>query len=243
MTDLFSINEKYILITGASSGIGREIAIQCSQGGARVIITGRDQARLEETRSLMSGGEHSIIACDLAEEQNIQELVKQLPELNGVVFCAGVIEYNPVRFVNGNKIRNTFAVNFDSQVLLTQQLIKQKKLKNSSSLVYVSSIASLLGVAGTAMYAASKASLNAFVRVTASELAPQKIRANSICPGIVITPMGEHAQDMSEDLAKDYPLGLGQPVDVAAPCIFFLSEASKWITGTELVMDGGLTLK
>ena len=242
MTDLFSIREKYILITGASSGIGREIAIRCSQGGAHVIITGRNQARLEETRNLMSG-EHTIIACDLSEEQNIQELVKQLPELHGAVFCAGVIEYNPVRFINSTKIRNTFAVNFDSQVVLTQQLIKQKKLKSGSSLVYVSSIASLLGVAGTAMYAASKASLNAFVKVTASELAPQKIRANSICPGIVITPMGEHAQDMSEDLAKDYPLGLGQPVDVAAPCIFFLSEASKWITGTELVMDGGLTLK
>jgi len=243
MTDLFSINEKYILVTGASSGIGREIAVRCAESGARLVITGRDQARLEETRQLMSGEGHTAIACDLAEEQNIQELVKQMPELNGAVFCAGVIEYNPVRFVNGNKIRNTFAVNFDSQVLLTQQLVKQKKVKNGSSLVYVSSIASQLGVAGTAMYAASKASLNAFVRVTASELAPQKIRANSICPGIVVTPMGEHAQDMSADLAKDYPLGLGQPVDVAAPCIFFLSEASRWITGTELVMDGGLTLK
>ncbi len=242
MTDLFSIHEKYILITGASSGIGREIAIRCSQGGSRIIITGRDQSKLEETLSLMSGA-HSLLACDLSVEQNILDLVKQLPELDGVVFCAGVIEYNPVRFVNGHKIRNTFAVNFDSQVLLTQQLIKQKKLKSGSSLVYVSSIASLLGVAGTAMYAASKAALNAFVRVTASELAPQKIRANSICPGIVATPMGEHAQDMSEDLAKDYPLGLGQPVDVAAPCIFFLSDASKWITGSELVMDGGLTLK
>lgn len=242
MTDLFNIEGKTILITGASSGLGKEIAIKCSEKGAQLIITGRDKDKLADTHNQLKGTNQSI-TCDLSEEVNIVELVKELPPLDGVIFCAGVIEYNPVKFINSAKIKNTFAINFDSQALLTQQLIKHKKLKSQSSLVYVSSIASKIGVPGTALYAASKASLNAFVKVTASELAGQKIRANSICPGIVVTPMGEHAQDMSNDLEKDYPLGLGQPIDVVGPCIFFLSDASKWITGSELIMDGGLTLK
>lgn len=242
MTDLFSLEGKTILITGASSGLGKEIAIRCSEKDASLIITGRNKDKLIDTNNQLKGSNHTIV-CDLSEESNITELVKQLPLLDGVIFCAGVIEYNPVKFINSTKIKNTFSVNFDSQVILTQQLIKLKKLKPQSSLVYISSIASKIGVPGTALYAASKASLNAFVKVTASELAGQKIRANSICPGIIVTPMGEHAQDMSNDLAKDYPLGLGQPIDVVGPCIFFLSEASKWITGSELIIDGGLTLK
>ncbi len=242
MTDLFNIEGKTILITGASSGLGKEIAIRCSEKGASLIITGRDKSKLEDTYHQLKGNNQYQI-CDLSEENNIIELVKELPPLDGVIFCAGVIEYNPVKFVNSSKIKNTFSVNFDSQVILTQQIIKQKKLKQQSSLVYISSIASKIGVPGTALYAASKASLNAFVKVTASELAGQKIRANSICPGIIVTPMGEHAQDMSSDLEKDYPLGLGNPIDIVGPCIFFLSDASKWITGSELIIDGGLTLK
>ena len=240
--NLFDIRGKNILITGASSGIGREIAIQCSEAGANIVITGRDVEKLKET-SLCVNTLLTLIPCDLSNSDNILEFVPQLPKLDGVIFCAGIAEYLPVKFINKDKIQNIFSVNFDSQVILTQQLIKHKKLNNNSSLVYVSSIASKLGVAGTAMYASSKAALNAFMKVTASELATQKIRANSICPGIVITPMGEKAQDMSTDASKDYLLGLGQPINIVGPCIFFLSDASKWITGTELIIDGGLTLK
>lgn len=242
MTDLFNIEGKQILITGASSGLGKEIAIKCSEKGAQLIVTGRDKDKLADTFHQLKGMHHSV-PCDLSVESNIADMVKELPALDGVIFCAGVIEYNPVKFINSAKIKNTFSVNFDSQVLLTQQLVKHKKLKQQASLVYISSIASKIGVPGTALYAASKASLNAFVKVTASELAGQKIRANSICPGIIATPMGEHAQDVSTDLEKDYPLGLGQPIDIVGPCIFYLSDASKWITGSELIMDGGLTLK
>jgi NAD(P)-dependent dehydrogenase (short-subunit alcohol dehydrogenase family) len=238
---MFNIKGKTILITGASSGIGKEIAIQCSEAGANVIITGRDNIRLLETIDDMKCG--LSYPCDLSDEDSIIKLVSNLSNLDGVIFCAGVVEYLPVKFTNKKKIQNTFSVNFDSQVILTQQLIKHKKLNNNSSLVYISSIASKLGVAGTAMYASSKAALNAFMKVTAAELASQNIRANSICPGIVITPMGEKAQNMSNEIEKDYPLGLGRPIDIAGPCIFFLSDASKWITGAELIIDGGLTLK
>jgi len=241
MNNLFNIEGKTILVTGASSGIGKEIAIQCANERANVIITGRDSNRLLETSNQMSFNNKQIV-CDLNNEDNITQLIQSLPELDGVVFCAGAVEFSPVRLINLKKINNLFSINFNSQVILTQQLLKYKKIKPNSSLVYISSISSKVGVVGTAIYASTKAALNAFVRVTASELSNQKIRVNSICPGTVITPMGEKAVSMSEGIENIYPLGLGKPIDVAGPSIFLLSDASKWITGTELILDGGLTL-
>jgi len=245
MDNLFDIEYKKILVTGASSGIGKEIAIKLNALGADVIITGRNEERLEETKNDLAfhlGTPVEAYPCDLSKEDEIKNLVSLLPQLDGVVFCAGVVEYYPIKFINAEKINNIFSVNLNSQILLTQQLVKNKKIKPNGSLVYISSIASKIGVAGTALYAASKAGLNGFVKVTASELANQKIRANSICPGIIQTPMTEKAQNVNDDLAKDYPLGLGKTIDVVGPCIFLLSDASKWITGTELILDGGLTL-
>jgi short-subunit dehydrogenase len=242
MNNLFDIKDKNILITGASSGIGKEIAINLNALGANVIITGRNEERLNETKNYLVYGSVVSYSCDLSKEDEIKKLVTSLPQLDGVVFCAGVVEYYPIKFINTEKINNIFSVNLNSQILLTQQLVKNKKLKPNGSLVYISSIASKIGVAGTALYAASKAGLNGFVKVTASELSGQKIRANSICPGIIQTPMTEKAQNVNDDLGKDYPLGLGETIDVVGPCIFLLSNASKWITGTEIILDGGLTL-
>lgn len=245
MNNLFDIEYKNILVTGASSGIGKEIAIKLNALGANVIITGRNEERLNETRDLLIyhlGIPAESYPCDLSKEDDIRKMVTELPQLDGVVFCAGVVEYYPIKFINSEKINNIFSVNLNSQIILTQQLTKNKKLKPNGSLVYISSIASKIGVAGTSLYAASKAGLNGFVKVAASELSNQKIRANSICPGIIQTPMTEKAQNVNSDLAKDYPLGLGETIDVVGPCIFLLSDASKWITGTELILDGGLTL-
>ena len=241
MIDLFNIKDKKILITGASSGLGKELAINCSKAGAEVIITGRNKSRLTEVSECDTKIQSHI--CDLHSEEDIKTLIKMLPKLDGVIFSAGIIEYIPVKLLDKNRIKNTMSINFDGQVLLTQQLIKNKILNPNSSLVYISSIASKLGVTGTAMYAASKAALNSFVKVTASELASQKIRANYICPGIILTPMGEKAQEANNNISIEYPLGLGTPIDIVGPCVFLLSDASKWITGTELIMDGGLTLK
>lgn len=239
---LFNIKDKVILITGASSGIGKELATQCAELGAKVIITGRNEKRLEETFT-SSDNIYLSIPSDLSSEENIVGLTQDLPPLDGVIFCAGVVEYSPIKSLNSNRINNTMSINFNSQVLLTQQLIKHKKLKRGSSLIYISSIASKIGVIGTAMYASSKSALNAFVRVTASELSSQNIRANSICPGIILTPMGEKAQSMNSDVKKDYPLGLGTTNDIVGPCVFLLSDAGRWVTGTEMILDGGLTLK
>lgn len=242
MNNIFDIANKSILITGGSSGLGRELAIHCSKIGANVIITGRDINRLKEVRE-KSEGKINYISANLCDELEIQKLVENIPNLDGVIFCAGIVEYSLVKMLNSKKIKNVFDINFNSQVLLTQQLLKQKKLNKKTSLVYISSIASKIGIPGTSIYAASKAALNGFVKVLASELSIQEIRANSICPGIIITPMGTEAIDLSDDLAKDYPLGLGDPKDILGPCIFLLSDSSKWITGIELVLDGGLTIK
>ncbi len=245
---MFSLAQRSILVTGASSGIGRQIALRAAEAGAELFLTGRDAARLEETRSL-AGGKATCLPADLIREEALQSLVAALPRLQGVVFCAGKVDYTPVKFLNAAKLEELFSLNFNSQVLLTRLLIREKKLEKGASLVYISSISSLLGVPATALYAASKAALNAFVRVTAAELAGQRIRANALCPGLVKTPLlsraaeGNLSEEAFAEAAKAYPLGLGEADDVAGPAVFLLSDAARWITGTSLVADGGLTLQ
>ena len=243
-TNYFDIAGKHILVTGASSGIGREVAIQLALAGATISVTGRSETKLLDTISNIDAATISYFgAHDLTDDESIKQLVNNCDNLDGVVFCAGIAEYTPIKVLSSLKLQNTLNTNFISQVQLTTLLLKNRKLNVDSSLVYISSISSRKGVAATAAYASSKAALSAFVRVLATEVAkPNKIRVNSLCPGIVKTPMGQMVADLVEDISADYPLGLGDTVDIANSCIFFLSDASKWITGTELVLDGGLTL-
>jgi NAD(P)-dependent dehydrogenase (short-subunit alcohol dehydrogenase family) len=245
---MITLKDKNILITGASSGIGRQIAITASELGAKLTIIGRNVEKLNETLSLLTGNEHKSYIIDLSDSANMQTLISESYAYDGVVFNAGVVEYLPVKFLNENKINSIFATNFDSNVLLSQKLIKNKLLKKSGSLVFVSSISSKLGVPGTAMYTASKAALSAFSKVLASELASQGIRCNSVSPGIIKTSMTEQAIDVvsDEELKKaesEYPLGYGEPADVAGLIMYLLSDVSKWMTGSDLVIDGGFTLK
>jgi NAD(P)-dependent dehydrogenase (short-subunit alcohol dehydrogenase family) len=245
---MITLQNKNILVTGASSGIGREIAITASKLGAKVTIVGRNVEKLKETISLLTGNGHKMYAADLSVAANIDELIGESLPYDGVVFNAGIVEYLPVKFLNENKIDSIFSVNFDSNVILSQKLIKKKLLQKKASLVFISSISSKLGVSGTAMYAASKAALISFSKVLATELAPQGIRSNSICPGIVKTAMTEQASNVvsEEELKKaesEYPLGYGEPSDVAGLTMYLLSDISKWMTGSDLIMDGGFTLK
>ncbi|MGN6602882.1 MAG: SDR family NAD(P)-dependent oxidoreductase [Ginsengibacter sp.] len=245
MTD-FNLKNKTFLVTGSSSGIGKQTAISLSQYGGRICITGRNEQRLAETLSLLKGENHLMIKADLTNEDDALNLINELPKLDGVVFSSGIVEYWPVKFIDLNKIRKIFDVNFDSQVILTQRLLKNKRINRNSSLVYISSISSKIGVPGTALYAASKAAVNAFVKVLASELAGQGIRVNAICPGIVKTPMIDKAQIVvtQETIEKGeaaYLLGYGTQADVANAAIYLLSDASRWMTGNELILDGGLT--
>lgn len=245
---MIQLKDKRILVTGASSGIGREIAITASQLGAYVTIIGRNIGNLKETLSLLQGGGHEMYLIDISIYEDIEKVIKLFSPFDGVVFNAGVVEYLPIKFINSFKIDSVFSVNFNSNVIICQQLIKNKLINKKGSLVHISSISSKLGVSGTAMYSASKAALSSFSKVLASELASQGIRSNSVCPGIVKTAMTETATAVvsAEEIKKaaiDYPLGYGEVSDVAGLVMYLLSDLSKWMTGSELIIDGGVTLK
>jgi NAD(P)-dependent dehydrogenase (short-subunit alcohol dehydrogenase family) len=245
---MIQLKDKHILVTGASSGIGRQIAITASQLGACVTIIGRNVENLQETISFLQGDGHKMFSIDISINEDIEKLISLCSSFDGVVFNAGVVEYLPVKFLNSSKIDSVFSVNFNSNVILSQQLIKNKLINKKGSLVFISSISSKLGVQGTAMYSASKAALSSFSKVLASELASQGIRSNSVCPGIVKTAMTETAAHVVsvEEMKKaaiDYPLGYGEVSDVAGLVMYLLSDVSKWMTGSELIIDGGFTLK
>lgn len=237
---------KHILVTGASSGMGKVFCRMIAAEGGKVSLVARNKERLNETMLQLEGAGHNCYICDLTDEEQLKVLVGQLQSLDGVVFCAGINEYVPVKFIKQEKIDRIFQTNYHSQIILTQMLLKKKIINKNASLVYISSLSSVLGVSGTILYASSKAALNSAVRVIASELAPQGIRANAICPGIVRTEMLSCTNIDEETFAKqeaDYPLGLGMPEDVGHAVIYHLSDGSRWLTGNCMVLDGGFSLK
>ena len=240
------LKEKHILVTGASSGIGRTISQLVAEGGAIVHIVGRNEHRLANTLSSLYGNKNTSHVCDLLNENDIHSMVENLPKLDGVVFCAGVNEFITARFIKKEKIDNIFSSNCFSSILLVQQLLKKKLLNKGASLVFISSLSSLMGIPATMLYAASKAAVNSVVKVLATELSGQKIRANAICPGIIKTPMLENTNISEEQFLqqeKQYPLGLGTPEDVANAVIFHLSDMSRWLTGNIMILDGGFSLQ
>jgi len=247
MYNPFSLEEKTILVTGASSGIGRAIAIECSKMGASVIITGRNEERLSQTFELLEGCSHKKIICDLFSEESIKELTNQLSILNGIVYAAGIVKTLPFQFVSSKEIKNIFDVNFLAPVLLSQTLIKTKKMSKDASIVFVSSIDGPITVhAGNSMYAASKGAVTAIAKNMAVDLAPKKIRVNCILPGMTETPLihtGYITQEQLDIDMKLYPLKrYGKPEEIAYAAVYFLSDASAWTTGANLIIDGGFTL-
>jgi NAD(P)-dependent dehydrogenase (short-subunit alcohol dehydrogenase family) len=247
MNNPFSLSEKKILITGASSGIGKATAIECSKMGATIIITGRNQERLNQTYQQLSGKGHSQYVADLCLEDDLNMLSMNIPEINGLVNAAGIVKTLPFQFINREDLSSIFDINFMAPVLLTQKLVKAKKLDKESSIVYISSIdGPVIAHVGNSMYAASKGALSAMVRTMALDLATKKIRVNSIFPGMIDTPL-IHQDDITEEQLsqelKKYPLRrYGEPEEIAYGAIYLLSEASKWVTGTNLIIDGGFTL-
>ena len=237
---------KHILVTGASSGMGRVFSRMIAEQGAQVSLLARNEEKLKETISQMDGSGHHYFICDLTNDDQIKCAVSQMNPLDGVVFCAGINDYVPVKFIKQEKIEHIFQTNYNSQIILTQMLLKKKLINKKASLVYISSLSSILGVPGTLLYASSKAALNSAVRVIAAELAPQGIRANTICPGIVKTEMLGSTNIDEESFFKqeaDYPLGLGTPEDIGNAVLYHLSDASRWLTGNSMVIDGGYSLK
>jgi len=243
----YSLEGKTVLITGASSGIGQETAVQCSKLGAKVVITGRDAERLKQTYDMLEGDGHIQILANFDKDEDIERMVEEIPELDGVVNNAGMSKGTPITYIKKSDIDEVFRVNLYSVMLFTRLLVKKKKLARGGSLVFTSSISSRVTAAGIAIYASSKAALSAYMRNCAIELGPRGIRANAVLPGMVETKLIENGKYTEEDKQADltlYPLGrYGRPEDVAYLMIYLLSDASAWMTGSELVIDGGRCLK
>lgn len=240
----FSLSGRTILVTGGSSGIGRAGAVMASQMGAKIILTGRDEKRLAHCKADLSGAGHEVLPLDLLDEAAIQAFAKIMPEIDGMVFAAGIAEVIPFRMVSPAHVNRVMQLNFNAPVYLTQALLKLKKFKHATSLVYISAISDHIAPAGSAVYSASKAALNSFVRSIAIETSKARIRANCISPGYVQTPMLDKIASTTsvDEMVKLAPLGLIQPEEVAASIVYLLSNASKWVTRSNLVIDGGLTI-
>lgn len=243
----FSLMGKKILVTGASSGIGRAIAIECSKAGAEVVITARNEKRLEETLAQIRGGESILLPADLTKEKSRKKLLELTPELDGIVHCAGIVNPLLFQFISEEKLKDIFEINFFSPVLLTKELIKAKKIINEGSIVFISSIAgNYCSSIGGSMYSASKAAINGMTKGMALDLSNKRIRVNTICPGMIETNIFEESGISKEQLETDilrYPMKrYGTPEEIGYAAIYLLSNASKWITGSDLVIDGGFTL-
>lgn len=248
MYNPFSLEGKTILITGASSGIGRTTAIECTKMGAKVIITARNAQRLNDTFSELQGDGHQQIIADLADTASIENLVNQIDKVDGVVSNAGIANTEPIPFYKEEELETIFKTNTFSMMMLTKFLLKKKKLNKPASIVYTASIGNVFS-AGVAngIYGASKCAIDGFMRTAAVELAPKGIRCNSVNPGMVetniMTDNSRISAEQFEEDKKKYPLGrYGKPEDVAWAIIYLLSEASSWITGTALKLDGGVTI-
>lgn len=247
MNTPFELHGKTVLVTGASSGIGRQTAVSISEMGGMVVLTGRNEQRLHETLSMLKGEGHQVFCADLMSDNERMELVTRLPILNGIVHCAGVVQPYPIQFLNQKKIDETLKINYEIPVLLMSAITSKKRLAEHASVVFLSSISGQHPHKGGAMYAGSKAALEAFSKVVALEFYPQGIRSNCISPAMVKTAMFDQAaegmsdESMNEHIAQ-YPLGVGYPTDVANAVVFLLSDASRWITGINITLDGGFLL-
>ncbi len=243
----FSLVGKTILVTGATSGIGRATAIECSKMGATIILTGRNEIRLSETLNLLEGNNHIKISADLCDEEKRSKLVNMISKIDGLVHAAGKVKTLPFQFLNKVSITDTFEINFIAPTLLTQQLIKTKKINEGGSIVFISSInGPTIASVGHSAYAASKGAISAVVKNIAIEVASKHIRVNGILPGMTETPLIHRDAITDEQLEvdrKNYPLKrYGEPKEIAFAAIYLLSDASAWVTGTNLIIDGGFTL-
>ena len=242
-----SLEGKTILVTGASSGIGKATAIECSKLGARVVITGRDEARLQQTLSSLEGEGHVVITADLGEDDGIRFLVERVPVLNGIVHAAGISDTVLFQFLKKERLENIFNINFFAPVVLSQLLLKKKLLQKGGSIVFLSSIdGPVTAHIGNSMYSATKGALSAMMQNMSIELASKGIRVNAVLPGMTETPLIHNDDITQEQLNKDmelYPLKrYADPREIAWAIIYLLSDASTFTIGASLVVDGGFTI-
>jgi NAD(P)-dependent dehydrogenase (short-subunit alcohol dehydrogenase family) len=245
----FSLSNKNIIITGASSGIGRECAITFSQLGANVILIARNEERLKKTFNKLSKGNHIVIVQDITKYDKLEEIVsnavKKVGKISGFVHSAGIEITLPLRSMTPSYYEDMFAINVISGLELARIISKKKYLdKNGASFVFISSVMGILGQLGKIGYCSSKGSLISGVKAMALELAFKKIRVNCILPGVVETEMSNEmfqklSEESKENIVDMHPLGLGKPEDIAYACVYLLSDSARWVTGTNLIIDGG----
>lgn len=238
----FTLEGKTILVTGASSGIGRGIAIACSKMGASVIVNGRNEQRLSETMSEMEGDDNLSLAADLSDNVALAEMVAKLPKLDGIVHCAGIGQRVLCKQLQESDLDNMMNVNFKAPVMLQTEILKQKKINKSASIVFIASIACDSPTIGNAMYSASKGAIISYANCLALELAPRLIRVNCILPAMIWTDLifkgGITEEELRED-EKKYPLKrYGKPEDIANLSIYLLSDASSWMSGSSIRITG-----
>ena len=243
----FSLEGKTILVTGASSGIGHATAIECSKMGAKLIVTGRNEERLQQTLDALSGDGHQQIAIDISTKEGVSKLIESVPNVDGMFNNAGVSTTKPIGFITEDEIDRIFDINVKAPILLTNMMVKKKKINKGGSIVFTSSIGKYVVTPGNNLYAASKGALSSFMKGAAVELASKRIRCNTILPGMIETPIMKGKGSISEEQwelnKQKYALKrFGTPEEVAWLAIYLFSDASQFVTGSELVIDGGRSL-
>ena len=238
----FSLEGKHILVTGASSGIGKSIALACANMGASIVLNGRNEERLKNVLSLLPLGCHKIIASDLRERDSVSSMIKQTPELDGIVHCAGVANRVPCKSISQSDIDFIMKTNVEAPILLQAELLAKKKLKKGASIIFISSRAYQSPSVGNAVYSASKGAIVSYAKCLALEVSTRQIRVNCICPGMVWTDLitSVLSEDDLEIAEHKYPLKrFGRVDDIANLAVFLLSDASSWVTGTAIDISGG----
>ena len=252
MYNPFTLRNKNIIVTGASSGIGRQCALDCSKMGAKLIIIARDKERLKSTFMDLEGEGHLMIPFDLTSFNEINnfitDIVNKMGPISGVIHSAGISSTELLKRTDAEQLDKFFHINVYSSILLTKEICKIGNYdKNGCSVLFISSIASIVGGAGKSTYAMTKGALNSGVRSLASEYARKKIRFNTIAPGVIETPININQPYLSDpELRKktesQHLLGIGRCTDISYASIYLLSDASRWVTGQTFIIDGGFSI-
>ena len=253
MFNPFTLENKNILVTGASSGIGRQCAIDCSKMGAKVVLVARNEERLHETLSLMDGEGHLLISQDLtvfeALPQFVKDIVVKVGPLDGVLHCAGISNTEPLKLVGVERLEEFFRANVFGAIELTREVCKLKNVnRKGASIVFFSSVMWVVGESGKSAYSLTKGALISGMRSLAVEYAKKRIRFNCVSPGVIETPINANQAYMNDpelraQFEAKHLLGIGKCSDISNACIYLLSDASRWVTGHNLIVDGGYTVR
>ncbi len=247
----FTLEGKTILVTGASSGIGRQCAIDCSKMGANVIAIGRDQKRLDSVIADTEGAS-ACYSYDLQNIEGIEELILKIVvshgKLDGFIHAAGIEVTNPVKLSKPEEYESLYRVNCMSAFEIVKNLCGIKTFNKGGSIVLIGSISGVIARKGLSAHAASKGALMSAARVMALEMAHREIRVNTVSPGTILTPMMQNVlvamkEDDRSKRVDGFPLGLGQTTDISSACIYSLSNASRWVTGQNIIVDGGYSIQ